>query len=965
MKKSVLFFVVFAAILVIPGCVEELVVTSKPEEMPDVVKVVFNVRAAHAPGTRSSIAVSEDAVRDINLYMYSDGILEDWCYVEGKDAISMNLRANAIYDFYALANVGEFSPPLKEEDLASLSYAVTSADGLKDVLPMAWSQKGVSPGGLSCPITVGLVRLVSKIHFSLDKSGLAGLKVKSVRLMQSALDVYPFSVAADDRLGSAATSVGDCDYASADDLVRLNEGESIFFYALENCRGTLLPDNDDEWAKTPENVGEEADMCTYVEVECEFDEGFMYEGNVTYRFYAGMDNTTNFDVVRNTDVMIKLFVTGSGIRHLSWRVDSGVGVRPGYACGFVRNGLHDQSDLYVGEVFEYGIGISEELLNDCGGKLEACSVCFVADGNDEPAISFGAIALDGSNTSGTAVGRCVSDAHGEIWLYGSDGRKIVRLCDDVLVSRPGMKLSYVSTAEVNDKVEPLDEPLFCRINGGRRYVYAYCVDSGGKNLNSSRAYGYDLSLFDFRGSVLATEFGIDSCISIDVDTGEEVSGGYAARFAYSVENDGRDVYMNSNMVNSLFTMDAAELNFAEANFGASSSERMELGYCTVILTLVDNGWAKYHDTQLSLIVDNPSNLPLKINLWEVIKGNKHIAAVAQEKELAYRSDLISCRYIPYISSVYFDKHMDLFGTGLNIECARDGSGDFCLSRDHLMIYPVSGVNTDYIRTCIKGIDNSQGPMYHLLDVTALGHSISDVEVVNKLSDGSMKYEIIYGNDPEYGGGWDERGMWLYSNNLLAEKPEASLDSYPDLTPDNLADMEYQSGLGPMEVTVSYNSGYLYANVKNNRKGVSVDVLISGKVDGEVTTHPNGTWGAAKNNYCSKSFSGEKMGVRLSGAQVRIDDGSLKSAIDGVYATTFFDSKNWMGSSNNYQHSAHPTSITLKIKVKLSKGTKGMYPIILKFANSTVPYYHAQDGQTYTVTFSPSSELSLFGLAQKK
>ncbi len=967
MKSGVSFWGLSAAFISLAGCVCELVPDENAGVLPERVEVIFALNSGTGPSVRSSIAAQEELVRDINLYIYADGRLEHACYAEGREDICIELRAGTAYDFYALANVGEIAPPVDEGELPSLRYDIEGPDSFGGCLPMAWAGKDMSVIGNSFRVDVALERLVSKVHFSVDRSGLDGLRVKSVRLRQSALDVCPFPMVSDGVRGSAATVVGDCDYASESDLAALNSGESIFFYTMENCRGTLLPGNADEWAKTPEHIGEEAELCTYVEVECEFDEGVMYEGNVTYRFYAGLDNVSNFDVVRNTDIRISLFVTGEGMRRLSWRVESSVGVNPGYAYGVVRNGLHGQSDLYVGEVFVYGISIAPELLRDCGGNLEECSVGFVASGaGKDEAILFDGIVRDaGNSASGTAVGRCVGDARGKIWLYDGDGREIVCLADNVMVSRPAMRLSYVSSADRNDNVELVDEPLSCIINGGDEYVYAYCVDSADKNLNSSRAYGYDLSLFDFNGFVVDSKYGIRECITICAEPGEECSGGYAAKFSYRTDNDGSDADRNIVLTSSLFCSTAANLAFREDNYGAYCPLGMSLGYSAITLTLVDNGWAGYHDTQLSLIVDNPSNLTLRIDVWEIVKADKHIIASERQKDLDYHGNVIRSSYIPYVSPVYYNGAPDIYGTGLRIYSERNSEGDYFLSSGNLMVYPLYGISTELIRASISDVKNGHRSLHHLFEVTSAGYAIADVNIVDHLDDGSMKFGIIYGNDPEYGGGWNDRGIWKYSNNRLTRKPETSLDTYAGMTPLNLFDIESHNRRGPVEVSVSYEGGYLYADVKNNIKGISVDVSLSGTVEGAVTTYPNGTWGASKDNYCSKTFSGEKKGIALSGTRVRLDNGALKTAIDGVYATTFFDSKNWIGSSNSYQHSAHPTRITLKMQIKASGTAQGMYPVTVTFVNGNVSYYHAQDNTTYTVAFSPVSEQFLFVHVQKK
>lgn len=79
--------------------------------------------------------------------------------------------------------------------------------------------------------------------------------------------------------------------------------------------------------KVPDSLGERAGLCTYIEVNCKFAEGFLLAGDVTYRFYIGNDNITNFDVRRNTIISIYLYLTDDGLNKVSWKVEADVTVR--------------------------------------------------------------------------------------------------------------------------------------------------------------------------------------------------------------------------------------------------------------------------------------------------------------------------------------------------------------------------------------------------------------------------------------------------------------------------------------------------------------------------------------------------------------------------------------------------------------------------------------------------------------
>lgn len=163
--------------------------------------------------------------------------------------------------------------------------------------------------------------------------------------------------------------------------------------------------------------------------------------------------------------------------------------------------------------------------------------------------------------------------------------------------------------------------------------------------------------------------------------------------------------------------------------------------------------------------------------------------------------------------------------------------------------------------------------------------------------------------------------------------------------------------GPYNLTFAYDSsaGQLYASCpKGNVFGITLDVNITGTVDGYVQTTPNGTWGKKVDNNCSATISKTLTGVTVGTGKTSIDGGAIKAGMDAIYAQTFYDSHNMIGSANSYQHAAHPTKVTvvMRIKVNSAYGSE-LYPITVTWSDTTLPYYHSQDGKTYNPTFSKS------------
>ena len=288
------------------------------------VPVEFVISTTDTTKTRSSISVSDTKVADINIYAYYDGMLEASVYEKSPQSVSLSLMNGRKYNLYALSNMGEVDGPVSEDELIAMDYSIKTISDMAGGLPMSWSQKDFTVSGSAPKASVTLMRLVSRIRFSIDKSALDGLSVTAVQLKQGALRATPFIS------GSKAAStseVGDGDYATTSDITSLNSGNIVTFYALENCQGVLLPNNKEASSKVPEEIADKSALCTYLEITASF--SGKYEGvdvssdNVKYRFYLGEDNCTDFNVIRNKDVKINLKVTEDRIFDESWRVSYG------------------------------------------------------------------------------------------------------------------------------------------------------------------------------------------------------------------------------------------------------------------------------------------------------------------------------------------------------------------------------------------------------------------------------------------------------------------------------------------------------------------------------------------------------------------------------------------------------------------------------------------------------------------
>ena len=435
-------------------------------------------------------------------------------------------------------------------------------------------------------------------------------------------------------------------------------------------------------------------------------------------------------------------------------------------------------------------------------------------------------------------------------------------------------------------------------------------------------------------------------------------------------NDGKDPDVNYELSRAVRATRVISIDIDELNHSIYNVHTVDLDIQPITLTVVDNGWAKYHSTQASIKVNNPSNMPLIIQAWQVNTSNTDWNAISRNEWLDDVNNNITINRVSYITSSYYGSSLPLYGYGTTIYSERNADGDIYVSDGDQMVYALYGLETN---DCLKVqmIDQrGQESLHHLFDVRLPSGRLysGEVKIVDNLEDGSMKYSIIYGDDPE-NPGWNNKGMWLYSNGNLISKPNTSLDSFTSITAKNLSSMVTRFNSGPYNLVLTYDSsaGQLYAScTSGNKYNIKLDVSITGTVNGYVETFPSGTWFGGKDNNCSATISKTMTGITVGSSKTSIDGGAIKAGMDAIYAQTFFDSHNSIGSANSYQHAAHPTSLSVTIKIKVnSASTADIYPITLTWSASNLSYYHSQDGTTYSPTLTKSMPTWSFNRLKRK
>lgn len=960
-------FSVLIGVLGFVSCtVHEMSVAENVSSDCETATVSFNADVQNM--VKSSVTLDESALRNINVYAFKDGVLVDEVYSLKADGIMMNLPANSTYNIYAVANIGLYHADVSEERfLSDASYAISGIRILSRGVPMRCAARNVYVGRESQAVDLRLERMAAKVNLSVDKSSLlSGLQVNSVRLCQSASIVYPFRW--EKQGGSRVTSEDetfDGDYATSADLRRLNTGGEVTFYTLENCQGILLPDNTSPELKVPKMIQGKEKLCSYLEIECDFDGSGLFEGDVRYRIYLGLDECTSFDVPGNACINVSLSLTGEGLKTLSWKVNADVDVRDGYVSGEVDEGMHGMNDLYVGEVLLYEVVLTDEIIEYLGGDASGSSVRLVRDG-----VEVEGLMSDNLQGNGPVVPiqmRCVAPGEGQLYLYDPEGKRIGLLEPDVCIRLPEIVFSEYSSAPDDEPVEPLSFIPECDINGDAAHIYVYLTDSQGYSLTGSRSYGFDGSLFDFCDMGTYSEGVLVDAVRADFNEVEPNEGAPATCMELSCVNPGRDHEENLLLTAIHAAERTAVLTVADNNHDMTSSLRVGLGIPRITLSLVDNGWAGYHSCQLSMKVDNPSNLPLDVSVWQLMTTNASYGPVDAD----YVEDNLEIDHIEYMTGEFYNGAPPLYGSCSSFYSERNEEGDQALNDGSWLVYPLEDISTEDLISAVNYNRRGNGQMMHMVDVTLSGRPVmgSDVRLEDNVSNGSSQYDYIYYSQDS----WNYRGAGLCTDDALLSHPDNWSYDYPNLTPlrlDRLAgrwddqeqvcvSMLYVPDEGRLSVMTFAGIGAQY--------GLTLTFGYSGAVNGYVQTYPKGTWGAAQENRCSADVSHSKTGVPLlqTGQFVWADDGGLKSAMDEIYGHSYKDSDRPLG-ADAYMHHAHPTDMRLTVDL-LVEGDEGdeLYPFYMTWDADYLEYYHEQEGKTYKCSLNPAASAYKLSVVRHK
>lgn len=297
---------------------------------------VFEVRVeVEAPEYFSDVKSSYTAadlnrITDLNVFVYHEGrLLAEHCgYFNGSSPVMLSFPYDKdVFNIYMIGNVGKIEPPEEEGEIYEMchmigSYAEFRTRGFPIANVFPYHVKGTTA-------VFKLKRLIGQYDIMLQPSATdAEYVVKDVRIMNCALDVYPFNTqrkATSFMKGDVYDDAAFGDSLTAKDLQRLNNGEKVSLYFVENLQGELLPGNTDRRKKVPSVLGSVGSAlpasCTYIEITADVTTSAAKYTDGRYRFYLGQNQTTDFSIRRNTLYEVTLDFTQNMVSEEEWRIE--------------------------------------------------------------------------------------------------------------------------------------------------------------------------------------------------------------------------------------------------------------------------------------------------------------------------------------------------------------------------------------------------------------------------------------------------------------------------------------------------------------------------------------------------------------------------------------------------------------------------------------------------------------------
>lgn len=236
-------------------------------------------------------ATDEQTVRDVNLFLYDPrGVLPARHFYVESGAVECSVLPGR-YEAYAVANVHRDMGEKTREELHAVQLpSVTKYE----TLPMSGHTTFSVEDRMSAPV-ITVRRTVAKIvcNVSFGKYVVTALTLQSVQVMNAAASTKLFD---EEQTAGSFITINSTEIGTSE-----GRKASRTFYLLENCRGDV-PSITTQQQKCAANAPQGA---TFVRIKAQRD-----GKQLTFDVYLGENNTSNFDVRRNTVQTLDIRIVG-------------------------------------------------------------------------------------------------------------------------------------------------------------------------------------------------------------------------------------------------------------------------------------------------------------------------------------------------------------------------------------------------------------------------------------------------------------------------------------------------------------------------------------------------------------------------------------------------------------------------------------------------------------------------------
>ena len=280
--------------------------------------------------TKSPLALNEDAISDLNIYVtngtYGSKVFYH-TYVTGSNATGIKINSNQTQCIFVVANLGYSKPLINDSDIWGSDNKFITASSVASIAPdgkvvmYGRVQNQQFNNGATVPIT--LTRQISKVSFGCDYSALnpgVNVTVKSISLKQIPKTTALHTGNSGGNSNPTVVMDGESRSAAAGEIPDLTT-TPVSFYMWSNMQGIVAPGATNNKEKEQLMSAAKKSVSTYVEMEYDY-QSSTKAGTIIYRFFLG-ESYEDCNIKNNTHYHFTVKFSGdASADENSWSVDT-------------------------------------------------------------------------------------------------------------------------------------------------------------------------------------------------------------------------------------------------------------------------------------------------------------------------------------------------------------------------------------------------------------------------------------------------------------------------------------------------------------------------------------------------------------------------------------------------------------------------------------------------------------------